>query len=429
MQLDALSSWQQEGGSKKDQAIATQSPVVGALLIVATMEDFNRSWRTIEDISCIIQSVFDLPKTKKNQLPGPVIVMNLSNDALTKESVDLRVNDIGIVFRDKFQRKISDGKKRRMKCLYLCPLKELPPTPEHGTKWYTNLQDLPLDWESKRLRMQKDDNFKIVQEDLSKLVRQLAKPVRMKKAALKQTLKRVKEDDTQDKKPSSKGPCAKKPKDTDLSSSLKDLDNEDIADSCLSKLIAHISEGDEHTKFQLTKGEIVSQMNFVTARCIAKLACLAAAEEEEVISLDDGKEDNDNNIRNEDCEKADELNKRKEMNETNEMNEANNPNEDQNEQYCYMNSSVSIANQELQLPNSHMVISRSYFSPLVESDKLSRKLKAKIIKAKQYRISHLGQRFYKQCCFDSSSTYVALCGQASLTVGCHYLSSGCWHSH
>ena len=85
--------------SKKDQAITTQSPVVRALLILATMEDFNRSWRSIEDISCIIQSIFDLPRTKKNQLSGPVIVMNLSNDALTKESVDLRVNDIGI-FRD-----------------------------------------------------------------------------------------------------------------------------------------------------------------------------------------------------------------------------------------------------------------------------------------------------------------------------------------
>jgi hypothetical protein len=78
--------------SKKDQ--------VCALLILATMEDFNRSWRTMEDISCIIHSVFDLPRTKKNQLLGPVIVMNLSNVALTKEFVDLRVNGIGI-FRDK----------------------------------------------------------------------------------------------------------------------------------------------------------------------------------------------------------------------------------------------------------------------------------------------------------------------------------------
>jgi hypothetical protein len=385
--------------SKKDQAITTQSPVVRALLILATMEDFNRSWRSIEDISCIIQSIFDLPRTKKNQLSGPVIVMNLSNDALTKESVDLRVNDIGI-FRDEFQRKTSDGKKRRMKCLYLCPPKELPPTPEHGTKWYTNLQDLPLDWESKRLRMQKDDNYKIVQEDLSKLVRQLAKPATTKTAAQKQTLKRVKEDETQEE-PFSKGLCAKKPKVADLSSSLKDLDNKAIADSRLSKLIARISEGDEHTKFQLTKEEIVSLMNFVTARCIAKLARLAAAEEEEVISLDDGKEDNDNNIRHEDCENTDVPNEPNEMietnetNETNEMNEANNTNEGQNEeQYRYMNSSVSIANQELELPNSHTVISRSYFSRLVESDKLSRKLRAKIIKAKQYRSSPLGQRFY-----------------------------------
>jgi hypothetical protein len=70
---------------------------------------------------------------KKNQLSGTLIVTNLSNDALTKESVDLQVNDIGI-FRGKFQRKTSHGKKKRTKCLYLCPTKELPPTPEHGTK-------------------------------------------------------------------------------------------------------------------------------------------------------------------------------------------------------------------------------------------------------------------------------------------------------
>jgi hypothetical protein len=98
-------------------------------------------------------------------------------------------------------------------------------------------------------------------------------------------------------------------------------------------------------------------------QCIAKLACLAAAEEEEVISLNDDKEDNDNNIRNEDCENADE------PNEMNEINEANNPNKDQNEPYHYMHSSVSIANQELELPNSHTVISRSYISQL-ESDEL-----------------------------------------------------------
>jgi hypothetical protein len=42
-----------------------------------------------------------LPKTKKNQLSGPVIVMNLSNDALTKESVDLRVNNFFNVWNQK----------------------------------------------------------------------------------------------------------------------------------------------------------------------------------------------------------------------------------------------------------------------------------------------------------------------------------------
>jgi len=97
-------------------------------------------------------------------------------------------------------------------------------------------------------------------------------------------------------------------------------------------------------------------------------ARLAAAEVEEVILVDDDEE---------------------ELNEPNNPNE--NENENQNERYRYMNSSVTIANQELELPNSHAVISRSYLSRLVESDKLSRKLKAKISNAKQYRSSPLGQ--------------------------------------
>ena len=71
--------------------------------------------------------------------------------------------------------------------------------------------------------------------------------------------------------------------------------------------------------------------------------------------------------------------------------QTNNPDE---QSYRYMSSSVIIANQELELPNSHAVISKSYLGRLVESERLSRKLKAKIIKAKQYRSSPLGQRLY-----------------------------------
>lgn len=76
-------------------------------------------------------------------------------------------------------------------------------------------------------------------------------------------------------------------------------------------------------------------------------------------------------------------------NELNEPNEANN----QPRRY-YMNTIVTIANQELELPSSnssHAVISRS--SWLMESDKLGRKLKARIMKAKQYHSSHLGRRY------------------------------------
>jgi hypothetical protein len=72
------------------------------------------------------------------------------------------------------RKKTSDGKKKRAKCLYLCPTRELPPTPEHGTKWHVNLQDLLLDWESKRLIMEKDHNFCTVQQELSTLVQKLA---------------------------------------------------------------------------------------------------------------------------------------------------------------------------------------------------------------------------------------------------------------
>ena len=90
------------------------------------------------------------------------------------------MNDIGI-FRDEFQRKTADGKKKRIKCLCVCPPKKPPPAPDHGGKWYDNLQDLPSDF----TRIQKkDDNFKMVQEDLSKLARQLAMPA-TKKATTK----------------------------------------------------------------------------------------------------------------------------------------------------------------------------------------------------------------------------------------------------
>ena len=53
--------------------------------------------------------------------------------------------------------------------------------------------------------------------------------------------------------------------------------------SCsLSKFVTTIlAEGDETTKFQLRKQELVGLMNYVMAECIAKLQCLAAAEEEE----------------------------------------------------------------------------------------------------------------------------------------------------
>jgi hypothetical protein len=373
--------------SKKDQAIATQSPVVRALLILATLEDFNRSWRPVEDISSIIQSVFDLPRTTKDQLSGSLIVSNLSKDALTKESIDLQVNDIGI-FRAEFQRKTADGKKKRIKCLYMCPPKEIPPTPDHGGKWYDNLQDLPSDF----TRIQKkDDNFKMVQEDLSKLVRQLAMP-----ATKKATTKKAAQIPAPTPTAAPAAPADRNRKrnrgDEDLdcnnAKKLATDNQQNLTEAHISKLIETLTDDSDTEVVTFTKKDLATLVRMVASECLKKLrdAAQAAgddaesndvildADEEDVITLNVDVIDVDEGFAtNGDTEQT------------------NNPDE---QSYRYMSSSVIIANQELELPNSHAVISKSYLGRLVESERLSRKLKAKIIKAKQYRSSPLGQRLY-----------------------------------
>jgi Sec-independent protein translocase protein TatA len=81
-----------------------------------------------------------------------------------------------------------------------------------------------LDWDSKSIRMQKDNNYNMVQEELPTLVRKLAKSA----TAPKNDQKRDKEEDKQEE-PSSKEPYAKKPKVANISSSMNDLDNKAIA--------------------------------------------------------------------------------------------------------------------------------------------------------------------------------------------------------
>jgi hypothetical protein len=106
----------------------------------------------------------------------------------------------------------------------------------------------------------------------------------------------------------------------------------------------------------------VSLMNFVTAQCIDKLAHLAAAAEvEEVILVDDDEEDDNHSIGNKEADDANNLNEPNAngLNEPNAPNEPNNPKEHQNLPNYYMHSTVSITNQELELPNSLAVILRS----------------------------------------------------------------------
>jgi hypothetical protein len=91
------------------------------------------------DIACIIQQVFDLPRTSKDQLMGTLIMNHINNENLA-EMVDLRNNHLRI-FRDEYQRKIG-GKNKKLPCLYFCPRNELPPQTEPGTKWYANMMHM-----------------------------------------------------------------------------------------------------------------------------------------------------------------------------------------------------------------------------------------------------------------------------------------------
>jgi hypothetical protein len=115
----------------------TSPGVVLALLIIADLDQFNRSWRTAYDIACSMQQVFDLPRTSRDQLAGTLIMNHINNDNLA-EVVDVQNYYLGI-FRDECQIKIG-GKHRKVRCLYLCPRNELPPKPEPRTKWYANMQ-------------------------------------------------------------------------------------------------------------------------------------------------------------------------------------------------------------------------------------------------------------------------------------------------
>jgi hypothetical protein len=81
--------------SKKNRAVGITSPVVLALLIIADLDQVNRSWRTAYDIACIMQQVFDLTRTSRDQLTGTLIMNHINNDNLA-EVVDMRNNYLGI---------------------------------------------------------------------------------------------------------------------------------------------------------------------------------------------------------------------------------------------------------------------------------------------------------------------------------------------
>jgi hypothetical protein len=60
--------------------------VVHALLILATIDDFNRSWRSIEDISCIIQSVASILWLEEQF--GDAVAVFISCDKGNRKGID-----------------------------------------------------------------------------------------------------------------------------------------------------------------------------------------------------------------------------------------------------------------------------------------------------------------------------------------------------
>jgi hypothetical protein len=65
-----------------------------ALLIIADLDQFNRSRRMAYDIAFIMQQVIDLPSTSRDQLTGTLIMNHINNENLA-EGVHMRNNYLG----------------------------------------------------------------------------------------------------------------------------------------------------------------------------------------------------------------------------------------------------------------------------------------------------------------------------------------------
>jgi hypothetical protein len=121
------------------------SVVVEALLHVAKIDAFRDTWMPIDDFASIIHASFNLTRTTKDILTGLVVNRRISKDALTKECVDSRHNNMTGIFRD-----FRYNGKKKVHYLCLCNPGSTPSPPPDGKQWFVDIRTLPPNWNPER---------------------------------------------------------------------------------------------------------------------------------------------------------------------------------------------------------------------------------------------------------------------------------------
>jgi hypothetical protein len=161
------------------------------------------------------------------------------------------------------------------------------------------------------------------------------------------------------------------------------------------KLIESLAD-DLDAKVTLTKGDIATLIQMLAKQCMDKFREAMEAGAENIVIIDVDNKDNDlHNVDESDIVDVDIYSENGDPEQPIEVDATND---------CsfYSNRSVTICNQQINLPFLHDVISRSYKSRLKKSARPANKIKKKCFKVKQYRSSQLGRRYYNSALFQAS---------------------------
>ena len=160
-------------GAHKISPPQPSTVVVEILLMMAELDEFAGSWKTMDDVARIIQSIYELPHSMK--ITSELINSQLCKDPCTASSVDSRdMNSTGI-FRDHYNRRPviaqSNSTTQKVRCLFLCKTGVFPPKPTPGNKWSDEVDGpLPTDWMPPRKYFKKPPTFINQREMLKKLL-------------------------------------------------------------------------------------------------------------------------------------------------------------------------------------------------------------------------------------------------------------------